>query len=187
MPDGTPTKARPIALPKSYSSISPTAPESPPSRLSRSQTTPHEPYGPYRANSPPPSLLRTQTWTPSSNSAGDYWADGLELEDDRDRRRHRSRRTRSPSAQATHRYKVDGVKTSKLEPQYSYSESPTSSRRYAADPIDGPMSRSPSSAYYSGYKVKQAKSYGPSDVQYADFKDPVYYSSNHVEGYPVQA
>jgi curved DNA-binding protein CbpA len=183
VPDGTPPKARPIpTLAKSYSTP-PQVPESPPSRISRSQTAPHEVYEEYRTI-PAPSLMRTQTWAPESS---DYWPGDLGLDDDRDRRRHRSRRTRSPSAQPTHRYKVEGGKTSKVEAQYLYSESPTSSRRYATDPIDGHMSRSPSSPYYSGmpYKVKQTKSYGPADIKYSEL-DPVYYSSSVGEGYPVK-
>ncbi|KAH6641386.1 hypothetical protein F5144DRAFT_130693 [Chaetomium tenue] len=175
---GTP-KSRPIpSLSKSYSTP-PTAPESPP-RVSRSQTAPHAVYGAI------PSLSRTQTWAPSSNSTPVYY-DDIESEDDRDRRR-RSRRTRSPSGQST-RYKVDGVKTSKMEPQYSYGESPSSTRRYAADGYTEHLAHSPSSATYSGaqFRVKQTKSYGPDDVMFAHYDQPAYYGSHGGDAYTAKA
>ncbi|KAK4044891.1 hypothetical protein C8A01DRAFT_31077 [Parachaetomium inaequale] len=178
--DVTP-KSRPIpTLSKSYSTPPP-APESPPRGVSRSQTAPHESYRPI------PSLGRTQTWGPSSNSAAEYY-DDVESEDDRDRRRHRSRRTRSPSGLPTHRYKVEGLKTSKLEPQYAYGESPNSTR-YAAEALDAHVAHSPSSATYTGaaFRVKEAKAYGLNDVTYAQYEKPSYYSSHAGDGYTVTA
>lgn len=175
--DVTP-KSRPVPpLSKSYSTPPP-APESPP-RVSRSQTTPHE--SSYR----PAHLSRGSTWAPESTSADVYYhPDEIESEDDRDRRR-RSRRTRSPSGQST-RYKVDGVKTSKLEPQYSYGESPSSTRRYAGEEYLG---RSPSSATYSGVpfsRVKQAKTFGPEDIAFAQYEPP-YYTPHGAEAYTAKA
>jgi hypothetical protein len=125
-----------------------------------------------------PSLSRNQTWGPSNIPAGDYYPD-FDSEEERERRRRRNRRTRSPSAQATHRYKVDGTKTSKLEPQYSYGESPTSTRRYA---VDAPHSSS--SPTYTGlpFRVKEAKKYGMHDVQYTEYGEP-YYSAHAGEVY----
>ncbi|KAK4100134.1 DnaJ-domain-containing protein [Parathielavia hyrcaniae] len=165
--------ARPIPTPSKFDT-SP-VPESPP-RLNRSQTARYEPSRPI------PPLSRNQTWGPSINAAGDYYPD-LDSEEERERRRRRSRRTRSPSAQPTHRYKVEGGKTSKLEPQYSYGESPTSARRY--QPAD--VSHSPSTTY-SGvpYRVKETKNYGLNDVTYSDYGQP-YYSAHAGEGYPVGA
>jgi curved DNA-binding protein CbpA len=182
--DVTPPKSRPIpTLSKSYSTPPP-APESPPRGISRSQTTPHEPS--YR---PIPTLARNQTWAATSIPTAEYY-DDVESEDDRERRRHRSRRTRSPSGQPTHRYKVvDGLKTSKLEPQYVYGESPTATRRYAAEALDGHVAHSPSSATYtSGHlRVKEAKAYGLNDVTYAQYEKPSYYSSHAADGYAVPA
>ncbi|KAK4157519.1 hypothetical protein C8A00DRAFT_11643 [Chaetomidium leptoderma] len=169
------SKARPIpTLTKSYTSPPPVVPETPSPRVARSQTTPHESYRPV------PSLGRTQTWAPSSNTVpNDYFEDpGSDL-DDRERRRHRSRRTRSPSAQAT-RYKVvDGTKTAKLESHYSYGESPSSTRRYAADPLDAHAAHSPSATYPGlPFPVKQTKSYGLDDIKYSQYNSPSYYSSD---------
>ncbi|KAK3297209.1 uncharacterized protein B0H64DRAFT_120838 [Chaetomium fimeti] len=178
--DVTPT-ARPVppSLPKSYSTP-PIVPESPP-RVSRSQTTPHD--SSYRTM---PHLPRTQTWAPGSTSTPVYYAD-IESEDDRDRdRRRRSRRTRSPSGQST-RYKVDSGKTSKLDSQYSYGESPTSTRRYAGEEHLG---HSPSSATYASApfsRVKQSKSFGVDDVKYAQYDQPAYYSSHGMDGYTAKA
>ncbi|EAQ86095.1 hypothetical protein CHGG_07348 [Chaetomium globosum CBS 148.51] len=157
----------------------PTAPESPP-RVSRSHTAPHAVYGTI------PSLSRTQTWAPSSNPAPAYY-DDIESEDDRDRRR-RSRRTRSPSGQST-RYKVDGVKTSKMDPQYSYGESPSSTRRYAADGYIEHLAHSPSSATYSGaqFRVKQTKSYTPDDIMFAHYDQPSYYGPHGGDAYTAKA
>ncbi|KAL2195097.1 hypothetical protein P885DRAFT_79536 [Corynascus similis CBS 632.67] len=175
--DETPSKGRPIpTLSKSYSTPPP-APESPP-RVSRSKTVPHEPS--YRAV---PSLARTQTWAAGTTSTTEYY-DDIESEEERDRRRRRSRRTRSPSGQATQRYKVsESLKTSKIEPQYLYGESPSSTRRYAAaDGFDGHLAHSPSSATYSssGFRVKHSKAYGPDDVMYAQYDPPASYSySSH--------
>jgi curved DNA-binding protein CbpA len=172
-------KSRPVPnLSKSYSTPPP-APESPP-RVSRSQTAPHgSSYGSI------PHLTRGKTWAPESNPAEVYYGEDFESEDDRDRRR-RSRRTRSPSGQST-RYKVDGVKTSKLEPQYSYGESPSSTRRYAGEEHFG---RSPSSATYSGVpfsRVKQAKTYTPEDVAYSQYQPPSYYTAHGGEAYTAKA
>jgi hypothetical protein len=105
-------------------------------------------------------------------------------DDDRDRRRHRSRRTRSPSAHT--RYKVvDGIKTSRMEPSYKYAGESPSSRRYASDVLDGHGGNSPSSTYRdTQFRVKEAKKYSTSDIKYAQYEAPVYYSSG-AEGYPV--
>ncbi|KAL2191670.1 DnaJ-domain-containing protein [Thermothelomyces heterothallicus CBS 203.75] len=183
--DDTPSKGRPIpTLSKSYSTPPP-VPESPP-RISRSKTVPHESYTAM------PSLSRTQTWAPGATSTADYY-DDVESEDDRDRRRRRSRRTRSPSGQGAQRYKVDGsLKTSKIETQYSYGESPSSTRRYMTSEVyDSHLGHSPSSVSYSstGLRYKQAKAIGPEDVMYAQYDPPVSYSysSHTAEGYGVQA
>lgn len=170
----TPTKSRPIpTLSKSYSTPPP-APESPP-RISRSHTTPHEPYG-----RPIPPLSRTQTWTAG---VADYY-DAYESDDDRDRRHRRSRRTRSPAAEAV-RYKVEGTKTSKLEAQYSYGESPTS-RRYTADLFEA---HSPTYVNVMGtpYKVKESRAYDFSDVKYSEYTQPSYYTGHGTDGYTVMA
>jgi len=110
----------------------------------------------------------------------------MESDDDRNRR-HRSRRTRSPT-----RYKVEGGKTSKLEPQYSYSESPTSTRRYAADGFSDHLGHSPSSGAYSHgghgqFRVKQTKNFGPEDVMFAQYDQPTYYSSHGGDAYTAKA
>ncbi|KAH6626779.1 hypothetical protein B0J18DRAFT_425622 [Chaetomium sp. MPI-SDFR-AT-0129] len=161
--DTTPSKSRPIpVLSKSYTTPI-TLTESPP-RVSRSQTAPHE--SSYR---PVPSLSRTQTWAPGSNSVAEYY-DEVESEEDRERRRHRSRRTRSPSGQPT-RYKVVEGKTSKIDSQYVYGESPNSNRRYAAEAVD-PMGRSPSSYHSSTpLRVKHSKAYDHSDINFAKSDD----------------
>lgn len=172
-------KSRPIPpLSKSYTTP-PTAPESPP-RVSRSQTAPHgASYGQM------PSLSRNQTWAPSSNATPAYYED---MGSDDEHRRRRSRRTRSPGGQST-RYKVEAGKTSKLEPQYSYGESPTSTRRYAADGYSDHLGHSPSSPAYthSQFRVKQAKSYGPEDVMFAQYDQPAYYSSHGGDAYTAKA
>jgi hypothetical protein len=115
----------------------------------------------------------------------DYGSD-----DDHDRRHRRSsRRTRSPSSPATHRYKAEGIKTSKLDSsQYAYGESPSSARRYAADVLDDRVAHSPSSTTYVGtpFRVRESKVYGPADVKYSDYATP-YYSSHVHEGYPLPA
>lgn len=176
--DVTP-KSRPIpTLGKSYSTPPP-VPESPP-RISRSQTTPHEPYRSI------PSLPRTQTWAPSGNTGLEYFDDPESDEGERERRRRRSRRTRSPSSQPI-RYKVEGVKASKIEPQYAYGDSPSSARRYTADVLDGHVAHSPSSQSYSvPYRVKQTKHYGPDDVKYSEYGQP-YYTSHGGEAYMATA
>jgi curved DNA-binding protein CbpA len=172
-------KSRPIpSLSKSYTTPPP-APESPP-RVSRSQTAPHgAAYGPI------PTLSRNQTWAPSSNAAPAYYE---EMESDDDHRRRRSRRARSPGGQST-RYKVEAGKTSKLEPQYSYSGSPTSTRRYAADGFSDHLGHSPSSAAYThGHiRVKQTKSYEPEDVIFAQYNQPAYYSPHGGDAYTAKA
>lgn len=179
-------KSRPVpTLTKSYSTPPP-APESPP-RVSRSQTTPVEPHRQM------PSLPRTQTWAPSTKSTAEYY-DIIESDEDRDRRHRRSRRTRSPSGQPT-RYKVEGIKATKLESAYAYGESPTSTRRYTTEELDGHLSNSPSSARryvmdefdgpvahspsgtYAGVpfgRVKESRSYSERDVKYAKYEDPYY-------------
>jgi curved DNA-binding protein CbpA len=159
--------ARPIPISSKFDA--PPVPESPP-RLSRSQTAR------YESSRPIPSLSRNQTWGPSNIPAGDYYPE-LDSEDERERRRRRNRRTRSPSAHATHRYKVEGGKTSKLEPQYSYGESPTSTRRYA---VDGSHSSSPT--YNLPFRVKEAKNYSAGDISYAEYGEP-YYSAHAAEVY----
>ena len=168
-------KGRPIpSLAKSYSTP-PAVPESPP-RISRSQTTPQESY----RTIPVPSLNRTQTWAAGTTQ---YLDELVDWEDDGrdDRPRRSSRRARSPSAQATHRYKVDGIKTSKLEPQYAYaSESPTSTRARYAD--DGRAARSPSHVHSMGIPVKQTKKYDWNDVSFSSYGGPAYYS-NGTEAY----
>ncbi|KAK4127981.1 DnaJ-domain-containing protein [Parathielavia appendiculata] len=172
IPEAAPT-ARPIPTLSKFDP--PPVPESPP-RLNRSQTAR------YESSRPIPSLSRNQTWGPSINLAGDYYPD-FDSEEERERRRRRSRRTRSPSAQPTHRYKVEGTKTSKLEPQYSYGESPTSARRYQT--VDA--SHSPSTTYPGvPFRVKETKAYGLGDVSYAEYGQP-YYSTHAGEGYTVGA
>ena len=176
-PDATP-KGRPIpSLSKSYSTP-PAVPESPP-RISRSQTTPQESY----RTIPIPSLNRTQTWAAGTTQ---YLDELVDWEDDArdDRPRRSSRRARSPTAQATHRYKVDGIKTSKLEPQYAYGgESPTSTRaRYADD--GGRAARSPSHVHGGlGIPVKVTKSYDWNDVSFSSYGGPAYYSKHEAEAY----
>ncbi|KAL2131144.1 hypothetical protein VTI74DRAFT_5474 [Chaetomium olivicolor] len=185
------SRAKPIPTLKQSYSTPPAVPESPP-RITRSQTT-HEPYA-----RPIPSLSRNQTWAPGGiaedrHATAEYNYE-YESDDDRERerRRHRSRRTRSPSAQPTHRYKVEGGKTSKLEAQYTYSagESPTSTRRYmsSTDMLDGHVSHSPSSTTYvgSGFRVKETKKYGLGDVKYSEYGQPTYYTT-HGDSYGVMA
>ncbi|KAK0735428.1 hypothetical protein B0T21DRAFT_186381 [Apiosordaria backusii] len=164
--DASPPKPRPIPnLTKSYTTP-PVSAESPP-RVSRTNTTPHE-YERSAARGerivPIPSLMRSTTWAPGAAAGGRgdaYDPDYYESDDERERRRHR-RRNRSP--EAIH-YKVEGGKTSKMS--YAYGESPTSSRRYADD---GWSPHSPSAAYaQTGFKVKEAKSYGLNDIKYADY------------------
>ncbi|KAL2259120.1 hypothetical protein VTK26DRAFT_7329 [Humicola hyalothermophila] len=196
------TPARPIPpLSKSYSAPPP-APESPP-RPIRSHTTPHETY-----TRTMPSLARATTWTASPvmddrhPTAAEYYDDYSDDDRDRtERRRYRSsRRARSPIvASEPIRYKVDGVKTSKLDPQYvpySGGESP-SSRRYAPEEFLG--AHSPSSTTYAGApftKVKESRSYGLGDVKYTEYTPPTYFSTSHHshsgygsggDGYPVPA
>lgn len=172
--------ARPIPTLHKSHTAPPPVPESPP-RVSRSHTTPHEPYG-----RPIPSLSRTQTWAASGavadRRAADYY-DDYESDDDRERRyRRSSRRTRSPGVE---RYKVEGGKTSKLEPHYSYGESPTSSRRYASADVFEP--HSPSATYAGApFKVKESKAYDLNDVSYSKYPTTYYSQSGH-DGYPVVA
>ncbi|KAK4114858.1 DnaJ-domain-containing protein [Canariomyces notabilis] len=181
--DATP-KARPIpTLAKSYSSPPPVAPESPP-RVSRSHTTPHESY-----TRTVPSLGRTQTWAPGGivddRRGVDYYDEYYESEDDRERRHRRSRRARSPGVEPV-RYKVESGKTSKLESQYSYGDSPSSARRYMAAEVVEPHS---SSTTYAGvpFRVKEAKAYGPDDVSYVNYQSASYYANGGNDGYPVMA
>lgn len=173
-------KARPIpGMTKSYSMPVP-PPDSPP-RVIRTNTIPGEAV--YERTIP--ILSRTHTWT-----AGGVVADrrAADYDDyygsDEDRRHRRNRRARSPVMETTHHYKVDGTKSSKLD-KHVYSGSPTSARKYAYDPLD---THTPTT--YSGFKVKEAKSYGLNDVKYAEYTTaeatPAYYPS-HGDSYPVAA
>ncbi|KAL2015552.1 hypothetical protein VTK56DRAFT_5228 [Thermocarpiscus australiensis] len=177
------TAARPIpTLSKSYSNP-PVAPESPP-RLSRSSTTPHESYA-----RPIPSLARNQTWAAGGvvddrRPAAEYY--DYESEDDRERRHRRSRRAAQSPPPEPVRYKVEGTKTSKLEPHYSYGESP-SSRRYADEVVD---SHSPSTTYAAAapFRYKEAKAYNLEKVKFAEYDQPSYYPTHGSgDGYPVMA
>jgi len=134
----------------------------------------------YSTSAPkmPASLPRTQTWAYPQERHADYFAVEDDSEDDRHRRRSRrsSRRNRSPESPAVHTYKVDGTKTTRMDPGYGYGESPSSSRRHA----DHYGSHGSSGAHYPDYiKVKEAKTYGPSDVKYSDASYNVSYSYDH--------
>lgn len=106
-----------------------------------------------------------------------------------DHRHRRSRRARSPGGGQSTRYKVESGKTSKMEPHYSYGESPTSTRRYAADGFSDHLGHSPSSPAYthSQFRVKQAKSYGPEDVMFAQYDQPAYYNAHGGDAYTAKA
>jgi curved DNA-binding protein CbpA len=171
-------KGRPIPkLSKSYSTPV-SIPEFPP-RVSRSNTAPQsQSYDRHI-----PTLSRTQTYLaaevldgqrPTAEYYDDYGSD-----DERERHRRRSRRgTRSPAPEPV-RYKVDGVKTSKLDAQYAYGESPTSRRRHDLE------AHSPSTYAGAPFKVKESRSYGPSEIIYSEYNQPAYYAS---DGYnPVMA
>ncbi|KAK4138533.1 hypothetical protein BT67DRAFT_368955 [Trichocladium antarcticum] len=150
--------------------------DSPP-RVSRSNTAPHS----YDRHIP--SLARTQTYLAASAVDGQRppaeFFDDYASEDERERHRRRSRRgTRSPAPEPV-RYKVDGVKTSKLDAPYAYGESPTSRRRHDFE------AHSPSTYAGVPFKVKESRNYGPSEIIYTAYDQPAYYSG---DGYnPVVA
>jgi hypothetical protein len=157
------------ALHKSHTSplTVPLDPSSPPRvGINRSTTTPNE----FSTSAPqmPPSFSRTHTWTHGGQEAHDFYPPVIE-ESDEDRhhrhsRRGSSRRHRSPD---TTRYKVEGNKTAKLDSRYSYGESPNSARYMPTDVYDA---HPPAGGSYPGYmKVKESRSYGPSDVKYSDY------------------
>ncbi|KAK4189107.1 hypothetical protein QBC35DRAFT_166816 [Podospora australis] len=173
-------KGRPIPnLTKSYSTPAP-PPESPP-RVSRTNTTPHD----VSYDRIVPILSRNQTWAAGGVVTDRRAADYEDYyESDEDRRHRRSRRARSPVVETTHHYKVEGGKSSRLD-KYAYSGSPTSSRKYAHDVVDG---HSPTT--YGGFKVKESKSYGPADVKYAEYPPAAtasYTYPPHGDSYPVAA
>ncbi|KAK0719859.1 hypothetical protein B0H67DRAFT_599485 [Lasiosphaeris hirsuta] len=132
---------------------------------------------------PNPAFSRTQTWGPNGEDRHHEYYD-LEGNSDDDRGHRHSRRSgrrtaRSPEQSVRYKVSADG-KSSRVEAQYPYGESPTSRRSYAHDGID---SRSPGT-YPSHLKVAESKAYSYQDVKYADTS---YGYSSHDQYPPVYA
>lgn len=144
--------------------------------VNRSNTTPHE----FSSSTPhmPPQFTRTHTW-----GAGQEYPLGVPEEEDSDDDHHRHRshrrsgRRRSPeppTRSATYKVGADH-KTTKMDPHYGYGVSPNSGRFMPPDTSYEPQ-HSPNGSYPSYIKVKEARSYGPSDVKYSDNRYNVAYA-----------
>ncbi|KAK4159134.1 hypothetical protein QBC43DRAFT_133226 [Cladorrhinum sp. PSN259] len=165
------TPSRPIPN-HTKSNYTKPVPESPP-RMNRSHTTPHESY-----DRPIPGLSRNKTWASGDVHRHSVEYDDYGSDDDRERRHRerRSRRNRSPEVV----YKVDGLKATKLEKQYPYGESPTSTRRHASETHDGVYSSPTYGTSPYKFKVKESRRYTPEDVQFATYEQqPSSYYSTH--------
>ncbi|KAK1770697.1 DnaJ-domain-containing protein [Phialemonium atrogriseum] len=186
-------RARAIpSLQKSHSTP-PVVPESPP-RPNRVNTLPKEMYA--RPSPGPPSFGRTNTW--AAGEDGDRTRRPVAYYDrdsDDEPLTRRSRRTQSPEPvePVSYRYRVEGHKTTKMDPAYEYDEQPPA-RRYSeySSKVVEPKRESSSSSrdYYPSHsqyfpKVKQTKTYTEADVAFSNFQyapavhppDPVWATS----------
>lgn len=189
--DASPPKGRPMpSLSKSHTAPLQVPPEmSSPPRLSRSSTSQE-----FSGSLPhmPASFSRTNTWAPGHDH--EFYPTVEDSDEDRERhhrdrggeRHHRrSRRgTRSPDPGATV-YKVDGVKTTRLD-AYGYGTSPRTPGRYPPAEVYEAAYPGPYPSAYAGgpIKVKEARVYTTADVKYADVPQNISYSRDQ---YQVQA